>query len=51
MWGLVATSFVTIEERIKVVEVMARAMDPPAVFDVETSVVPSSLAMRRVDKS
>jgi CBS domain-containing protein len=29
-------SFVTIEERIKVVEVMALAMDPPAVFDVET---------------
>jgi hypothetical protein len=28
---------VTIEDRIKVVEVMALAMDPPAVFDVETS--------------
>ncbi len=27
----------TIEDRIKVVEVMALAMDPPAVFDVETS--------------
>jgi CBS domain-containing protein len=27
---------VTIEDRIKVVEVMALAMDPPAVFDVET---------------
>ena len=26
----------TIEDRIKVVEVMALAMDPPAVFDVET---------------
>jgi len=29
-------SFVTIEERIKVVEVMALAMDSPTVFDVET---------------
>jgi hypothetical protein len=29
-------SSVTIEDRIKVVEVMALAMDPPAVFDVET---------------
>jgi hypothetical protein len=28
---------VTIEDRIKVVEVVALAMDPPAVFDVETS--------------
>ena len=27
----------TFEDRIKVVEVMALAMDPPAVFDVETS--------------
>jgi hypothetical protein len=27
---------VTIEDRIKVVEVMALAMDPPAVFDTET---------------
>jgi CBS domain-containing protein len=27
---------VTIEDRIKVVEVVALAMDPPAVFDVET---------------
>jgi len=42
---------VTIEDRIKVVEVVARAMDPSAIFDVETSVVPSSLAMGRVDES
>jgi hypothetical protein len=42
---------VAVEERIKIVEVMALAMGPPAVFDVETSVVPSSLAMGRVDES